>query len=162
MPNPVVAKKFSKLAVSLKQKQRTGAPLIEAAATQGAKTIPYYERMLFGTKGKKFKQRTFFIPEQKRLRIEITHKGKVVSTLGAFIDTHGKYSEATITWKDTFPTYEKMGLATQMLTETLVVLKKAGVKSVKAHVIGGRNIYRTLGFSEIHKFGETYMWKNLE
>ncbi|MFA5931081.1 MAG: hypothetical protein WC821_02090 [archaeon] len=161
MPKVVVAKKFSKLSVSLKQKQRLGAPLIESALAPAVKVIPYYERLLFGTKGKKFKQRTFFIPEQKRLRIEITHKGKVVSTLGAFIDTYGKHSEATITWKDTFPTYERMGLATQMLGETLVVLKKAGVKSVKAHVINGRGIYRTLGFSEVHKFGETYMWKNL-
>ncbi len=154
MALPVLTKRFSRLAVSIRQKERNGSSLLKDKYPAEEKTIvPFYERRLLGLKGGSLKQRTLFFPKRNCLIIELTQKGKLVGHLRADINKYSGESEAVINWKEVDPKLQKSGLATQMLVEAMSVMKKAGVKKVSSQVVNGLSIYRMLGFSETHRFG---------
>ena len=151
-------KKFSKLSVGIKKS--AGLSRIAEKGMREKKQSRFVERELFGL-GKNFKQRTFFEPKKNRLLIRIYNGKQIVAKTDIKLQTFGGQTYATILWKQTANKYKKNGIMTQVLSEAEHVLTKAGVHSLSCHFIGGRSIYKKLGFDLRSRFGETYASKVL-
>jgi ribosomal protein S18 acetylase RimI-like enzyme len=157
-------KKYSGLNVSItkkKAKRKLMSRVMKDDVLKGKKTSEKIVsvRKLKGLK-KELEQVTYFNPAKRELVVEIQDGEKSVGYLRALI-MGGELKIAIINWKQVDRDFEKQGLATQMLAETLNVLEKSGVHFVKAQVLQGIGIYRKLGFKEEHRFGETWVWKTL-
>lgn len=148
-------KNASSFIVETKSRWNLGKPA-------GSKELQYFtEKRIITPAGINLKQRTFFSPGQKNLTIQIVGKSGVKSALDFTLHGYGGEIHASGGWLRTEKEFQNQGFATQMLTEAIHVMKKAGVKTIRFQAIGGHSIYRKLGFEERHQFGDTYFTMRL-
>jgi len=134
------------ISVSIKKRRALKIPLFET-----------YERTISGFE-KPLIQRVSANSMTGKIVIGIHNQGakKSEPNLGVLeARIHGKRKNKTaqITEAKIVPAYQNTGLFIQMLAEALEVLKKNGVKEVKATVLKGQKTYAALGFEaeEMHE-----------
>jgi GNAT superfamily N-acetyltransferase len=134
-----------------------------------------YERTIHGF-DVPLSQRVTFEPAQKLgetilpglVKLSITHpqRNLPLSILNCPIDgyrikgTNKIEKVATLFWAKTLEEYQGKGLATQLITEAVHLLKKMGVKQIHAQVLNGsvKTTLKQLGFKLVSKTpqGENY------
>jgi ribosomal protein S18 acetylase RimI-like enzyme len=155
----MLKKKYSKLNVSV-QKKKAKRKVLNFSKDNKRKEKIVSIRKINGLE-KPLEQVSYFVPKNNHFFVELMDGEKTIAYLRAKLYKNGKEINASIDWKQVSKEFEKQGLATQMIAETLDVLKKAGVSTVSADVLRGIKIYRKFGFEEKHSFGDTWVWKKL-